>query len=544
MGRRAAGVDDPEPPAAAARRRPARGPGGFAEWVRPHLPAMARLAARLAPAADRDDVVQEALVRAWTKRRLYDAGPRHRGRLAARDHRRPGRQGAPAGRRRRAGVAAPGRRRRRPDRPGPGPRRGRAARPAAAGRRLLLLRGPDRRRDGRGDGLRRGHRQVHALRRPRPPPPAPGGLAMTDADRTRPAARRGRRALARRPARRARARPRAARPAAPAPLAAARRGGRGGRRRRGGVAAVAVSRRAADSPAAGTGPPARPPAPPTTIVRDGDRVAGQGSVLALPGPPGPALRAAGRPTVASPGPPPCPQPCPNALTVTGLDLDRLSDRKERDGAVWGRARVEGVYRARTLTVTRQEAYVSDRKDRVTAADPVPCPEPAGGWPRPPADSRAALPPAQQRDQPAPPTSSTSSTSPTRTAGTCRTSRTARAPRSTSSARPATSRRPGRCWSGSSRPSTSASGRRGARRRWRRRCTSCRPAGGRRGCTSPPATGRHQRPDHGPDAGAGRGGGRFLRRRGRRPGRAGADAAQGALTLRPRRRSGTIIGRRR
>lgn len=50
---------------------PADAPG-FAGWVRPHLPAMARLAARLAPAADRDDVVQEALVRAWTKRRLYD----------------------------------------------------------------------------------------------------------------------------------------------------------------------------------------------------------------------------------------------------------------------------------------------------------------------------------------------------------------------------------------------------------------------------------------------------------------------------------------
>jgi RNA polymerase sigma-70 factor (ECF subfamily) len=47
-------------------------PATFADWVRPHLPAMARLAARLAPAADRDDVVQEALVRAWTKRRLYD----------------------------------------------------------------------------------------------------------------------------------------------------------------------------------------------------------------------------------------------------------------------------------------------------------------------------------------------------------------------------------------------------------------------------------------------------------------------------------------
>jgi DNA-directed RNA polymerase specialized sigma24 family protein len=35
---------------------------------------MARLAARLAPGADRDDVVQDALVRAWTKRRQYDPG--------------------------------------------------------------------------------------------------------------------------------------------------------------------------------------------------------------------------------------------------------------------------------------------------------------------------------------------------------------------------------------------------------------------------------------------------------------------------------------
>lgn len=33
---------------------------------------MSRLAARLAPNADRDDVVQEALVRAWRKRGQYD----------------------------------------------------------------------------------------------------------------------------------------------------------------------------------------------------------------------------------------------------------------------------------------------------------------------------------------------------------------------------------------------------------------------------------------------------------------------------------------
>jgi RNA polymerase sigma factor (sigma-70 family) len=45
---------------------------GFVEWVRPHLPSMARLAARLAVGADRDDIVQESLTRAWVKRHQYD----------------------------------------------------------------------------------------------------------------------------------------------------------------------------------------------------------------------------------------------------------------------------------------------------------------------------------------------------------------------------------------------------------------------------------------------------------------------------------------
>ncbi|MFL6061309.1 MAG: RNA polymerase sigma factor [Marmoricola sp.] len=53
-------------------------PGGadeaaFEAWVRPHLTSMSRLAARLVPAADRDDVVQDALVRAWRRRSTYDA---------------------------------------------------------------------------------------------------------------------------------------------------------------------------------------------------------------------------------------------------------------------------------------------------------------------------------------------------------------------------------------------------------------------------------------------------------------------------------------
>jgi RNA polymerase sigma factor (sigma-70 family) len=42
----------------------------FGDWVRPHLVAMARLAARLAP-GEADDVVQEALARAWRRRETY-----------------------------------------------------------------------------------------------------------------------------------------------------------------------------------------------------------------------------------------------------------------------------------------------------------------------------------------------------------------------------------------------------------------------------------------------------------------------------------------
>jgi len=50
---------------------PGDGPG-FVEWVRPHVGAMARLAGRLGVGADRDDIVQEALARAWVKRSQYD----------------------------------------------------------------------------------------------------------------------------------------------------------------------------------------------------------------------------------------------------------------------------------------------------------------------------------------------------------------------------------------------------------------------------------------------------------------------------------------
>ena len=46
----------------------------FAVWVSPHLTSMGYLAARLVGDADRDDVVQEALSRAWRKRHTFDPG--------------------------------------------------------------------------------------------------------------------------------------------------------------------------------------------------------------------------------------------------------------------------------------------------------------------------------------------------------------------------------------------------------------------------------------------------------------------------------------
>lgn len=49
-------------------------PDGFAAWARPHVPAMHRYAARLVGVGDADDVVQEALTRAWHRRSTYDAG--------------------------------------------------------------------------------------------------------------------------------------------------------------------------------------------------------------------------------------------------------------------------------------------------------------------------------------------------------------------------------------------------------------------------------------------------------------------------------------
>ncbi|HEX3811653.1 MAG TPA: RNA polymerase sigma factor [Mycobacteriales bacterium] len=45
----------------------------FATWIRPHWDGLSRLARRLAPAGEWEDVLQDALTAAWRKRAQFDA---------------------------------------------------------------------------------------------------------------------------------------------------------------------------------------------------------------------------------------------------------------------------------------------------------------------------------------------------------------------------------------------------------------------------------------------------------------------------------------
>jgi hypothetical protein len=121
-------------------------------------------------------------------------------------------------------------------------------------------------------------------------------------------------------------------------------------------------------------------APPDAVVHDGDRVRGRGQVVALPGRPV-RLCSGFVPQVAFPSR--IPPYCTVGLTLIGADLDRLADRQERNGAVWGLAEVAGVYRDRTVTVTAQDAPPTADPDQKPDAPTLPadCPAPAAGWPR-------------------------------------------------------------------------------------------------------------------------------------------------------------------
>jgi hypothetical protein len=70
---------------------------------------------------------------------------------------------------------------------------------------------------------------------------------------------------------------------------------------------------------------------------------------------------------------------PFGVDLVGVDLGRLYRRVEQAGVVTGYARIEGRFRAGTMTVTDQAPAVPPRDDPPPPIERPPCRAPAGGW---------------------------------------------------------------------------------------------------------------------------------------------------------------------
>lgn len=126
-----------------------------------------------------------------------------------------------------------------------------------------------------------------------------------------------------------------------------------------------------------TAPASGPFAP--LLVRDGDRVAVSGAVQALPGRPVRICPPLGSIARLSPDPAPVSVYCEVGVTVRGLDLATIADRKLDRGAVTGGARVEGRYVDGVITVTRQAVPDPDPQRPSPFPAWPPCAAPVGGW---------------------------------------------------------------------------------------------------------------------------------------------------------------------
>ncbi|MEV4314203.1 hypothetical protein [Actinocrispum sp. NPDC049592] len=111
------------------------------------------------------------------------------------------------------------------------------------------------------------------------------------------------------------------------------------------------------------------------IVHDGDLVEASGQVETRPGKP--VLFCEPIP-VADVGYAPGQRPSCIGLPVTGVDLDKLADPAADGDIRTGMARLRGIWRSGTFTVTQQLPYVREPvKPPVNAQ--VPCATPPGGW---------------------------------------------------------------------------------------------------------------------------------------------------------------------
>jgi hypothetical protein len=114
------------------------------------------------------------------------------------------------------------------------------------------------------------------------------------------------------------------------------------------------------------------------LVKPGDRVQASGLVIAAPAET-PVLCAVegSREIGYPPGQEPAPKCAPEfAVTVNGVDLDRLSDPKTTKGVRTGRAKLIGIWGDRSIDV--QEQAAPDTPPPWTFPK-LPCAAPAGGW---------------------------------------------------------------------------------------------------------------------------------------------------------------------
>lgn len=120
------------------------------------------------------------------------------------------------------------------------------------------------------------------------------------------------------------------------------------------------------------------------VVRDGTRVTGTGSVVAVPGRAVRFCAPVARADIGyAPGQEPAPEYCELGVDAEGVDLEALASPREKEGAVEGQATLTGTYRDGTLVVEEQEPPTPHTPgDEVEG--PPPCEAPEGGWPRDPA----------------------------------------------------------------------------------------------------------------------------------------------------------------
>jgi hypothetical protein len=141
--------------------------------------------------------------------------------------------------------------------------------------------------------------------------------------------------------------------------------------------------------------------PASLVVRDGDTAEASGVVIAKPGEP---VQFCPQLPIADVGGGNSQPSCGGlAITVTGANLDQLTDRKLSGSTISGSALLRGIYRDGGLRVTQQSAPPPPVRPGPDAGLPdvltkTPCAPPAGGWKGQPSNTAIGTYLAEQSDQ--------------------------------------------------------------------------------------------------------------------------------------------------